>query len=132
MSYQLGVDIQSVRDVEESIQLFGSKYLQNVYNAHEYSYALCHPYSAAKFLAGRFAAREAILKLLNSHDTLSMWKDVILDDMHSPTRVNLRGDAQTLALSQGIDKILLCIASTRDLATAVAVADVTSHQISPN
>lgn len=124
MSLRIGIDIQSVRDVEKSLLLFGTRYLETVYDDRECNQAMSHPNTAARYLAGRFAAREAVLKLVNTHDALAMWNDVLLDDVHRATSVQLRGSAKTVATSLGINEILLCIASTRDLATAVAVADV--------
>ena len=61
---------------------------------------------------------------MNTHDTLAMWNDELLDDVHWLTTVHLRGNAQTVATSWGNNVILRCFASMRDLATAVAVADI--------
>jgi holo-[acyl-carrier protein] synthase len=125
---RLGIDVQSVRDVEESLELFGTKYLKSVYDDNEYVHALSHPGSAARFLAGRFAAREAVLKLLNAHDAFAMWRDILLGDNYSSTTVRLRGVAQLRAFERGISGILLSVASTRHLAMAVAVADLKSDR----
>lgn len=116
-----------MRDIEESLQIFGSKYLENVYDERECSHALTHPYTAARYLAGRFAAREAILKLLNTHDALAMWNDVVLNDVYRSTIVQLRGEAQRTATARGITEIQLCIASNRELATAVAMGEIVSQ-----
>ena len=124
MSQRLGIDFQSVQDVADSLRLFGSDYLESVYDYRERHHARCHPGSAARYLAGRFAAREAVLKLLNTLDSFAMWKDIILDDDYGSTTVRLRGHALRLATEWGLDEIRLCISSTKELAAAVAVADL--------
>lgn len=128
MSLRIGIDFQSVREVEESLKLFGTEYLESVYDDNECVHALSHPGSAARYLAGRFAAREAVLKLLNAHDALAMWGDILLGDSNPSTTVRLRGGAQLLATEWGISEILLSVASTRELAMAVAAVDLKSHR----
>ena len=124
MRQRLGIDFQSVHDVAGSLRLFGSDYLESIYNDRERDYALSHPHCAARYLAGRFAGREAVLKLLNSLDSFAMWGDIILGDDYGSTTVRLRGNALLLATEWGLDDIRLCIASTKELAAAVAVADL--------
>ena len=128
MSLRLGIDFQSVRDVEESLRLYGADYLESVYDEGECLHALAHPGSASKYLARRFAAREAIVKLLDADDGLAIWGDILLGDGYTPTSVHLRGAAQKAANGWGIGEILLSVASTRELATAVAVADLKSRR----
>jgi holo-[acyl-carrier protein] synthase len=127
VSLRLGIDFQSVREVDESLRLFGIKYLESAYDDGECVHALSHPHSAARYLAGRFAAREAVLKLLDAQDAVAMWRDILLSDDRRSTTVHLRGDAHLVAAELGIAEILLSVASTRELATAVAVADLRSN-----
>ena len=130
VSSLLGVDVQSVAEIEESLRLFGAKYLENVYDARECAHAQSHPRIAGAYLAGRFAAREAVLKLLEVSDVLATWNDVFLDDDVTAPHVQLGGEALRIAESWGISEVFLSIAWTRDAATAIALADVSPLNVS--
>ncbi len=128
MIAHLGVDVQSVSDIEKALGLFGARYLEGVYDDDECNFARSHPQTAAPYLAGRFAAREAILKLLEAPDAMAIWNDIRLGgDGASPT-VKLGGKALHMADVLGISTIFLSIAQRRFAATAIAVADRTSFQ----
>ena len=124
MSTRVGVDVQPVTEVETSLRLFGARYLESVYDESECEYARSHPRMAAVFLAGRFAAREAVLKLLEAPDVLSSWKDVRLGGVGPSLKVLLSGEALNIAKSRGISTIFLSFATCRDAVTVVAVTDV--------
>ena len=125
MSVHIGVDIQLVSEIENSMTLVGARYLDRVYDSNERGFARAHPNTAAMYLAGRFAAREAVLKLLEAPDVISIWKDVSLSDAlnsNSP-EVTLCGEASNLAVALGISKIFVCLSMGADSVSAVAVAD---------
>lgn len=124
MSIRVGVDVQPVTEVATSLRLFGTKYLERVYDDGEREYAQSHPRLASLYLAGRFAAREAVLKLLEAPDVLSSWKDIRLGGVGPSPDVLLSGEALNIAKSRGISTIFLGVASGRDAVTVVAVADV--------
>jgi holo-[acyl-carrier-protein] synthase len=119
----LGVDIQQLAEVERSLRLFGSRYLEGVYDEHECRHARAHPQTAAIYLASRFAAREAVCKLLQATDVLAIWSEVLLGDVVRAPEVRLRGEALELADARGISTIFLSIALQTEAAFAVAIAD---------
>jgi len=123
MSIRLGVDVQPVAEIDESLRLFGARYLGGVYDDHECNYARAHPQTAALYLAGRFAAREAVSKLLEAPDVLVIWKDILLGEVQLSPKVLLRGEALNIAKKWGISEIFLSLAVSHDTVTAVAVAD---------
>lgn len=127
MSIRVGVDVQPVTEVATSLRLFGRKYLERVYDESECEYARSHPRLASAFLAGRFAAREAVLKLLEAPDVLSCWKDVRFGGVGPSPEVRLSGEALDIARSRGISTVLLSFATGPDSVTVVAVADASAR-----
>lgn len=64
-----GCDLQRVDDVSDAIRDFGARYLDRVYTpAEQASYAAGGPAS----LAARFAAKEAVLKLIGTADGVDL------------------------------------------------------------
>lgn len=74
----LGIDLVSVAEVERTLAVFGDRYLQRTYSASELSDAAGRA-ARAEFLAGRFAAKEAVWKALGrSSGTPLRWTDIII------------------------------------------------------
>ncbi len=124
---RVGVDVQVVDEITVSLAAFGERYVSRVFNAEEVAHVRRHPSTAASYLAGRFAAREAVIKVLGVDSALAVWRDI--DIVAQPTttpRVVLIDSALELANSLGITEILLSLSHARHVATAVAVADVIS------
>ncbi len=124
MSLRVGVDIESVTSVGSTLGQFGAAYVERVFNEEEAAWARRHPSTATIFLAGRFALREAILKLVETDDSLVRWSDVVLEGGGSgPPSVRLVNDSARRAHDLGINKIHVSMGRAGDLVAAVAVAD---------
>ncbi len=80
-------------------------------------------------IAGRFAAKEAVLKLLGTgwRGQIS-WKDIeIVNDPAGQPFVNLSGECANVAKRKGIAQILLSITHTKDHAAASAIGIASSE-----
>ncbi len=75
-------------------------------------------------VAGRFAAKEAILKVLGTGWRGQItWTDMeILNDAAGKPSVVLTGECARVAEQLGIDRILISITHTKDHAAATAIA----------
>jgi holo-[acyl-carrier protein] synthase len=105
--------------VSDAIRDFGARYLDRVYTpAEQTSYAT----GGAASLAARFAAKEAVLKLIGTADGVDL-RSVEITTPHGRPEVHLSGYAAELAHQAGIDPddIDLSLSHTGDLALAVAV-----------
>jgi len=114
-----GCDLQRVDAVSDAIRDFGARYLDRVYTPVEQaSYATGGPAS----LAARFAAKEAVLKLIGTADGVDL-RSVEIRTPHGRPEVHLSGRAAELARQAGIDAddIDVSLSHTGDLALAVAV-----------
>ena len=108
--------------MSDAIRDFGARYLDRVYTpAEQASYAA----GGAASLAARFAAKEAVLKLIGTADGVDLRSVEIAtaDDGGGRPVVRLTGRAAELAEEAGIDAtgIDVSLSHTGDLALAVAV-----------
>ena len=67
---RVGTDLTSVPEVREAIAAHGDRYLQRIFAAEELVDARGDP----RRLAARFAAKEAVLKVLRPDDDALPWK----------------------------------------------------------
>ena len=77
------------------------------------------------FLAGRFAAKEAVMKVLGTGWARGVtFRDIeILKDSEGAPIVDLSGVAATRARALGIRRVLVSITHTRDLAVATGIGE---------
>jgi holo-[acyl-carrier protein] synthase len=112
-----GCDLQRVGDVADAIRDFGDRYLDRVYTATEQeSY---HSGGAAS-LAARFAAKEAVLKLIGTADGVDP-RSVEIVQRDGRPEVRLSGLAAELAGEAGLGPIDVSLSHSGDQALAVAV-----------
>ncbi len=116
-----GVDLVEVRRIEEIIARYGDRFLKRVFTAAELEYAAGRPTS----LAARFAAKEAISKLLAvgiQHPDGVDWLDIeVLSGERGDPLVRLAGRAAARAELLGLREISLSLSHTREHAIAFVV-----------
>ncbi len=75
----VGTDIVEVSRIEQAIKRWGNHFLNHVFTDEEIAYCLRYKFPAQHF-AGRFSAKEAVIKALPDIKNLS-WTDIeILND----------------------------------------------------
>jgi holo-[acyl-carrier protein] synthase len=112
-----GCDLQRVDVVSDAIRDFGARYLDRVYTPSEQA---SYTTGGASSLAARFAAKEAVLKLIGTADAVDL-RSVEVTTHDGRPAVRLTGRAQELAAQAGIEDIDISLSHTGDLAMAVAV-----------
>ena len=121
-----GCDLQRIGDVTDAIRDFGARYLDRVYTPAEQA-ACGVPGPAggtgprADSLAARFAAKEAVLKLIGTADGVDPRSVEITHHDGRPV-VRLSGLAAMLATEAGVGPIDVSLSHSGDHALAVAVA----------
>ena len=105
--------------MSDAIRDFGARYLDRVYTPAEQA---TYETGGAASLAARFAAKEAVLKLIGTADGVDL-RSVEIRTTHGRPEVHLSGLAAELADLAGIhaDEIDVSLSHTGDLALAVAV-----------
>jgi holo-[acyl-carrier protein] synthase len=120
----IGMDIQSVSEIGASLERFGERFTAHLFTQREIE--ACHgtPNEAARYYAEGFAAKEAVLKILDVREFVPPWKSIELRRSSGGPQIELHGSSAELARRQGIDEIRLSMSCAGDAAIAVAVARV--------
>jgi holo-[acyl-carrier protein] synthase len=119
----IGTDIVECLRIGRMIQEHGELFLERVYTSREIRYCQARKHATEHF-AGRWAAKEAILKCLGTGWRNGLcWTDMeIRNDQQGKPSVLLRGAARDQAEAMRISDILLSISHCRAYATAHAIA----------
>lgn len=119
----LGTDIVEIVRIGEMIERHGELFLQRVYTEREIRYCQRRK-EAIQHYAGRWAAKEAVMKTLGTGFTKGVgWKDIeIVSQQSGQPVVELTGGAANVSKMRGIDEILVTISHCRAYATSTAIA----------
>lgn len=110
-----GVDIVEIVRIEEAIGHWGDSFLERVFTASELKLFRRKTPS----LAARFAAKEAVIKALNTRN-IGLRDIEILSDAGGQPRLHLHGRAQRQATKLGLDNLAISLSHCRDYAVATA------------
>ncbi len=118
-----GIDLVDCPRIEAMIERHGERFIQRVFTAAEQAYAEANKNEIEK-LAGRFAAKEAVLKLMGTGWRGKIaWTDVeIINNSSGQPEVTLGGEVEKIAGKLGIKHISVSITHTANFAIASAVA----------
>lgn len=119
----IGTDIIECPRIDEMLEKHGELFLERVYTEREQQY--CRDRKAAgQHYAGRWAAKEAVLKALGTGWSRGIrWVDIeVVNEMGGRPRIELTGAAREIADQLGIREVLISISHCRSHATAYAVA----------
>ncbi len=119
----LGTDIVEIVRIGQMIEKHGELFLQRVYTEEEIRYCQKRR-EAIQHYAGRWAAKEAVMKTLGTGWTRGIgWRDIeVINRRGGQPTIQLRGGAGDYARKLGIDEVLITISHCRAYATATAVA----------
>jgi holo-[acyl-carrier protein] synthase len=123
-----GIDLVDFPRIEEMVKRHGGRFLERVFTAAERAYADANKNRMEK-LAGRFAAKEAVLKLMGTGWRGKIaWTDIeITNNSAGQPEVNLSGEVKKIAGRLGIKHISVSITHTANFAIASAVALTTKE-----
>ena len=118
-----GIDLVDFPRIEEMIKRHGERFLNRVFTAAERAYAKANKNGTEK-LAGRFAAKEAVLKLMGTGWRGKIaWTDIeIINNPAGQPEVTLSGEVKKIAKRLSIKHISISITHTANFAIASAVA----------
>ncbi|MBE3577213.1 MAG: holo-ACP synthase [Limnochordales bacterium] len=122
----LGTDIIEVPRIARAFDRFGERFLRKVYTPEEIAYCLraTHRGRVVERLAGRFAAKEAVMKSLGCGPGKVPWRSVaILPQKGGPPQVVLSGPAARRAAELGVERLLVSISHQSQWAVATAIAE---------
>jgi holo-[acyl-carrier protein] synthase len=119
----LGTDIVECVRIRKMIEDHGELFLNRVYTDREIRYCQSRR-QAAEHFAGRWAAKEAVLKALGTGWRRGIsWRDIeIRNDPSGQPKVAVRGEAKEIAKRMRLQNIHITISHCRQFATAYAIA----------
>jgi holo-[acyl-carrier protein] synthase len=119
----IGTDIVECLRIGRMIEQHGELFLARVYTEREIRYCQGRKHATEHF-AGRWAAKEAILKCLGTGWRRGLnWTDMeVRNDANGKPRVLMCGAAKDQAQALRISDILITISHCRAYATAYAIA----------
>lgn len=116
-----GIDLIEVTRIAASIAQYGDRFMSRVYTDGEIAYCAGRVTS----LAARFAAKEAVSKLLGvgiQHRDGVDWREIeVVSADNGDPRVILHGKAKERAAQMGLVEIALSFSHTHEHAIALAV-----------
>jgi len=119
---RVGIDLVQVSRIAGSLAAFGDRFLTRIYTPTELGYARNEP----ERLAARFAAKEAVVKVLRPREARPEWKSIeVRRDPDGWCELSLTGTAARLAREQAIDSLAVSLSHEAGLANAVVVATLT-------
>ncbi len=122
----VGVDVVEIGRIARAAERFGARFLERVYAPDELAYCRQRgrrPEQQAGCLAGRFAAKEAVMKALGTGARGVSFHEIVVTRLPGGRPgVSLLGRAAAAARRQGVDEISLSISHGREVAVAVALA----------
>jgi holo-[acyl-carrier protein] synthase len=114
---ELGIDIIKVDRIRDTLERFGDRFTQRVLTPAEQRYVRGRP----ETMAGRWAAKEAVSKVLGLGVRGIGWRDIEVERL--PTgqpAVRLHGRAAARAEQLGMGRIAVSISHESDYAVAIA------------
>lgn len=125
MGLRVGTDLVEVEEVTAAIAVHGDRYLTRVYTAREIAECTQDGTLDPARLAVRFAAKEAVVKILAPATEALPWTAIEIWEGDGGAPVpTLSGAAADLAAAAGLSDLRVSVARERAVAAATAVAQV--------
>jgi len=116
----IGIDIVEVKRLRDIIQRWGERAKKRMFTSKELKYAHMRKKGEFIHLAGRFAAKEAVVKSLGQ--PTSFLEVEISKEKNGKPYVTLKGRTKETARKMRVKEILVTLSHTRTYAVAEAVA----------
>jgi holo-[acyl-carrier protein] synthase len=114
----IGVDIVEIERVESAVSRGGKRFLKRIYTETELR--TCQDRLAS--LASRFAAKEAVMKVLGTGGIGIAWREIeILTGDDGRPSVRLHGRALDKATRLNLKEVSISLSDSREYAVAVAI-----------
>lgn len=124
-----GIDLVEIDRIEKIIKRWGDNFTFRIFTPLERKY--CEKKKNNKYLsyAGRFAAKEALLKALGLGLRGANWKEIEVNnnELGQPI-IKTSGKLNEIALKGGVSKYFLTISHTKDYALAEVILESSSHK----
>lgn len=114
----IGIDIIKIERLKRALQRWGARLERKIFTSKEIDAS--YGKTRVTYLAGRFAAKEAVFKSLGIG---GYWQDVeVLSRQNNQPYIVLQRRMKRIADCQGVKKILISLSHDHDYAIAQAIA----------
>ena len=119
-----GIDLVKIERIEKIIKRWGNNFTSRIFTPLEEEY--CEKKKGNKFqsYAGKFAAKEALLKALGLGLRGANWKEIEIknDELGQPI-IDTSGKLKNIAYSKGVSKYFISISHTKEYAIAQVILE---------
>jgi holo-[acyl-carrier protein] synthase len=119
-----GIDLVKIERIEKIIMRWGDNFVIKIFTPLEREY--CEKKKGNKFqsYAGKFAAKEALLKTLGLGLGGANWKEIeINNNQLGQPIISTSGKLKNIALAKGVNKYFISISHTKEYAIAQVVLE---------
>lgn len=123
MIHGIGVDLVEIKRIKRARERFGRTFLEKIFTEAEIKYCQARSRLEDQHFAGRFAAKEAVLKIFGTGWPFVSFKDIEItpDLVTGAPEVVLHGNVLGIANRLKISSILVSISHTKEYAIAQAI-----------
>ena len=125
-----GIDMVDCARLAQSIERHGQRFLRRVFTADELDYCMVRK-RRIEHLAGRFAAKEAVLKVLGTGWSGGIrWTDIeVRNEPSGKPTIRLSGQCRKIADDLDVTEVLISIShiETHAIASAIGCAGAPSN-----
>ena len=119
-----GIDLVKIERIEKIIKKWGNNFTSRVFTLLEREY--CEKKKGNKYqsYAGKFAAKEALLKALGLGLKEANWKEIEIknDELGQPI-IDTSGKLKKIVSGKGVCKYFISISHTKDYAVAQVILE---------
>ena len=119
-----GIDLVKIERIEKIIKKWGDNFIFRIFTSLEREY--CEKKKGNKFqsYAGKFAAKEALLKALGLGLREANWKEIEIknDELGQPI-IETSGKLKNVASAKGVSKYFISISHTKEYAIAQVILE---------
>ena len=119
-----GIDLVKIERIEKIIKKWGDNFTSRVFTLLEREY--CEKKKGNKYqsYAGRFAAKEALLKSLGLGLRRVNWKEIEIENNElGQSIIETSGKLKKIASEKGVSKYFITISHTKDYAIAQVILE---------
>lgn len=121
MSVSVGIDIVEIERIKQAVSSYRDSFLHRIYTDSELDYCK----NRLSRLAARFAAKEAVLKVLGTGAWGINWKEIeVLSTTNSKPAIRLYGKIKDKAITSGITDISVSLSHEKKYAIACVIGNV--------
>ena len=118
----IGIDATDIPRIGSAFERYGERFLRRVFTDGEIAYCTQRR-NPVPHLAGRFAAKEALLKALAVPEGLSWHELEVVREPGAPPRLELSGEAARAAERKGATRVHLSLTHAGGQAAAMVVLE---------